>query len=303
MLERRFITPHYFTIGKLSRQNRSPQLDSGGAQCFNGLIMPVNRAPSSIPTVVSVIVLMLIIGYAVYQKIEDKTEPATTNPFNSIAYLTIAKQEEGHAPEYTLDIEYPEFKGLGQTKDDALNFLIATTVNSVIAAFKSDLAAAAMGSASGTPQSALSIRYKVEEASDKIVSIVFENSAYSAGAAHPNNFVSTFNYRVDTDSRFYIGDVFKKDSDYLTAIGPLARERLLANPQLAGAITSTWLSDGTAPREENFSAFSLTSQGLTLYFNPYQIAAYAAGVIAVSIPLSEIATIADPAGPVSQLGN
>ena len=261
--------------------------------------MPESRS-SSLPTVLSIVVLIGIIGYAVYQKIEHKTQPATTVPFNSIAYVTIAKQEEGQVPEYTLDIEYPEFKGLGKIAEETLNALIATSAHATVAAFKRDLVGT-LSNASDTPPSTLSMRYRVAEASDRIISVVFDTSAYTAGAAHPNNFISTFNYRVDTGAPFVLSDLFKKDSAYLAILAPLARERLLANPQVAGVVSATWLDQGTATKPENFSTFTLTSQGLTIYFNPYQVAAYAAGVITVTIPLPELSDIADPEGPLSQL--
>ena len=46
---------------------------------------------------------------------------------------------------------------------------------------------------------------------------------------------------------------------------------------------------GTAPEEENFSTFLLEEDGLTVYFNPYQVGPWAAGVVTVTLPLKELA--------------
>ena len=134
--------------------------------------MPENQAPSSLPTILSVLVLMGLIGYAIYNKIDDKKTPAVTTPFNSLAYLTIAKEERGEAPVYGLDIEYPEFKGLGKTKDEALNATISGTIESEVVSFKKGVAEVVQ-SASVVQPSSLYVRYKVKEANEKIMNIIF----------------------------------------------------------------------------------------------------------------------------------
>ncbi len=247
--------------------------------------------------VVSVLVLMLIIGYAVYNKVSHKNLPAVSVPETSLAYLTINKQDTSETPSFSIDVEYPEFKGLGYSGDNALNALVATSAEREIDSFKKD--ASRVSSPPGASSSTLSVHYEVREASEAFVSVVFETSAYISGAAHPNDFISTFNYRPDTGKTVSIGDLFVRGKDYLGVLGPMAREKLLGDPQLAGVVTSPWLEQGTAPKLDNFSAFSLTPQGLTLYFNPYQVAAYAAGVLSVTIPFSELRGIADPAGAIS----
>jgi hypothetical protein len=51
---------------------------------------------------------------------------------------------------------------------------------------------------------------------------------------------------------------------------------------------------GTEPTRENFQHISLTQEGLTVNFNPYQIAPYARGNQQVHIPLPHLENILSP---------
>ena len=49
------------------------------------------------------------------------------------------------------------------------------------------------------------------------------------------------------------------------------------------------LRSGTAPEAENFSSFALTPEGIRIFFQPYQVAPWAAGSQVVDIPLDALA--------------
>ena len=49
------------------------------------------------------------------------------------------------------------------------------------------------------------------------------------------------------------------------------------------------LRSGTAPEAENFSSFALTPEGIRIFFQPYQVAPWAAGPQVVDIPLDALA--------------
>lgn len=246
--------------------------------------------------VISVIVLMLLIGYAIYNKISNKHEPVVVVPTDSLAYLTINKQDQSETPKFTLDVEYPEFRGLGKLRDEALNSFVATTIASHIEQFKSE-AREVKPFQEGA--STLSIHFEMKNSSDRLVSMVFKESSYIAGAAHPNDFIYTITYNPTTNSPIALSDLFKKDGKYLSFVAPLVKEKMLGNPQLAGVVTSPWIEEGTSEKVENFNAFTLSPHGLTIYFNPYQVAAYAAGVLEVTIPFSELESQLDKQGVVS----
>ena len=45
---------------------------------------------------------------------------------------------------------------------------------------------------------------------------------------------------------------------------------------------------GTMPEEKNFSVFLLEPEGLTIYFEPYQVAPWSEGTIMVTLPLKAL---------------
>ena len=51
---------------------------------------------------------------------------------------------------------------------------------------------------------------------------------------------------------------------------------------------------GYTPEAENFSSFALTPEGIRIFFQPYQVAPWAAGSQVVDIPLDALADPDDP---------
>jgi ABC-type nitrate/sulfonate/bicarbonate transport system ATPase subunit len=57
------------------------------------------------------------------------------------------------------------------------------------------------------------------------------------------------------------------------------------------------IREGTEPVIENFSSLALTPKGICVYFQPYQVAPWAAGAQNVTVPLEALAE----AGPLLRL--
>ena len=66
---------------------------------------------------------------------------------------------------------------------------------------------------------------------------------------------------------------------------------------LGGGRVDSMIHDGTEPLADNFSALALVPGGVRVYFQPYQVAPWAAGTQRVFIPLEKLA----PAGPLHLL--
>lgn len=104
-----------------------------------------------------------------------------------------------------------------------------------------------------------------------------------AGGAHGNLIVLSRNY-VSSDGRpVGLRDLFRKPDKALALMSGLARKKLLAQE-----LPWDMVEGGTTPEEDNFSTFLLEEDGLTVYFNPYQVGPWAAGVIAVTLSLKEL---------------
>jgi len=56
---------------------------------------------------------------------------------------------------------------------------------------------------------------------------------------------------------------------------------------------------GTEPTADNYAAWTITRKGLYVTFDPYQVAAYAAGPQYILVPYSVLKDIIKPDGPIA----
>ena len=62
-----------------------------------------------------------------------------------------------------------------------------------------------------------------------------------------------------------------------------------------------WITKGAGADKDNFSNWNLTKKGLLITFEPYQVAAYAAGSQTVIIPYDKLKSVLKKDGIVSQI--
>lgn len=189
---------------------------------------------------------------------------------------------------YEITAHYPEFSGL-PIYENEINSLIRELINGEINSYKTDLDEAASfdKTATGIFNSDTSVILE----NSQIISVRFNISTYMSGAAHPFNYVKGLNIDVSKGQKLTLDEIFSRD--YLNIISDLTRTKLLQDRAKAqedplDQQQEQWIREGTEPRTENFSAFVLGAQDITIFFNPYQVAPYAAGIIDVSIPYSDI---------------
>jgi hypothetical protein len=60
---------------------------------------------------------------------------------------------------------------------------------------------------------------------------------------------------------------------------------------------------GAGPRADNYRAWNITRKGLWITFDPYQVAAYAAGPQNILVPYSVLKDIIKPDGPIAMYAN
>jgi hypothetical protein len=121
-----------------------------------------------------------------------------------------------------------------------------------------------------------------------LVSVHFEFFTYTAGAAHPFSYSKTLSYDMNTRQVVGLEQLFNSGSDWLNTISSFCISDLTARGVYE-------FPEGAAPNPENYSHWSITPDGLVIYFDPYQVAAYAAGPQQVTIPFASLADyIASP---------
>lgn len=131
-------------------------------------------------------------------------------------------------------------------------------------------------------KSSLYIDYKIEFQNKDALSILFNISAYSQGAAHPSNSVKTFNF-IQGQS-VTLAHLFVPNSNYLNQIATLSRKALGKKKMT----DRDWLIKGTTATQENYRNWHFTQDGLAIVFDTYQVAPYFYGPQTVKIPKSEL---------------
>ncbi|MEW9097346.1 MAG: WG repeat-containing protein [Clostridiaceae bacterium] len=113
---------------------------------------------------------------------------------------------------------------------------------------------------------------------------------YHFGAAHG---MPSKNYpHIDLVSgRFYeLKDLFKKDSDYVKVLSDIIGEQIKNNPEYSYVFPDTYKGI------RSDQPFYVDENSLYIYFEPYEIAPYAAGFPTFKIPYNEIMNIIDTNG-------
>ena len=91
---------------------------------------------------------------------------------------------------------------------------------------------------------------------------------------------------MKTGSLIDLYDVFGNLDIALDQMGRYSAKVLARS--LGDMYNEDMLRSGTAPEAENFSAFALIPAGIRIFFQPYQVAPWAAGPQTVDIPLDAL---------------
>lgn len=200
---------------------------------------------------------------------------------------------------YTVKARYPQAVGAAtDPRLKKLNQELKTFITKEVSRFTTDFQAPDKQMFRGSG-SYFDASYGVEFATHDLVSIEFGISTYFEGAAHGNNNTVVFNYDLNTDRRLKLADLFKPKSDYLKPISDYAVKFFMK--KLVESSDSEWIKNGAGPKEENYQSWNVTSKGLKVTFDPYQVASFADGPQEVTIPYSVLKNVIDPAGPLARV--
>lgn len=153
--------------------------------------------------------------------------------------------------------------------------------NQSLAAFKQQVAENGKVLSPVKTGSERGVTYSVAARTQNLVAVKFTQFEYMRGAAHPTTTSFTRNFAMQ--GRFLsLKDVFKPGSKYLETISTFVGKDL--NAQAKAKKFEIFSPQGFAPRIENFSNFLITRGGLTVLFDPAEIAAYAVGPLTSTVP-------------------
>ena len=212
-------------------------------------------------------------------------------------------KEANKEKHYTIDAEYPQIDG--DARFDGFNREARNLVTKDVAAFKAGetSAEADAGTPAETQESSLGIGYEIRLATDDLISVEFTESNYEAGAAHGNSATSVLNYDVKNGKKLALADLFNPKANYLSVISTYCIKDLRERGQKEkdSMIDEEMMKTGAAPRADNYQACAMTKKGLWVTFDPYQVAAYAAGPQHVLVPYSALKDIIKPDGALATL--
>jgi hypothetical protein len=207
---------------------------------------------------------------------------------------------------YSVNAEYPQIDG--DARFDGFNKEARALLTKDVAAFKASETTVEAGGPSDSPgenqTSTLEAGYDFHYASDSLVSVAFTEGTYSRGAAHGNSLTQVINFDVKSGKKLALGDLFKDKSKYLSVIASYCQKELRDRAKKPDALVLEELIEtGAGPRVDNYHAWNITKKGLWIIFDPYQVAAYAAGPQYILVPYSVLKDIIKPDGAIAMYAN
>lgn len=232
------------------------------------------------------LVAVLILAGLIYLGLRSAPQPTTTVPGTDTPLVewpseqvrreTIAESTR----EYEITAYYPV------TKTEAITSIFRNFVQDQIVTFKSD-AVAAGALPEGYRAMVLDISYEEQknDAADNYVFLIYVDT----GGAHGLSATTTYSF-TKTGEQVSLSRLFTNGTRGLSAVADYVKKELSKN-ELTNA---QWVTEGAAPTEENYRNFTIQPDSVTFIFDPYQVAAYAAGIQKVTVPVAVFKTIANP---------
>lgn len=217
---------------------------------------------------------------------QEETDIENENPL-TCEYKVVTKSDSSYYLQY--ELEYPEFTNNpmlnNAIQNDFLNPFKKLTVSTKKEWDEENQIRMEENPESYYTPSAyeyvLSLNQVLE--SDDFFTLIFDEYTY-LGGAHGSPMTRTINYSKKENKVLTISEATGMS---LEKISRLCYDCLLSSMEEYDLNDIDWIQNGTEPIEENFETFAITDEGrtLTVYFNPYQIAPYAWGILAVKIEL------------------
>ncbi len=214
-------------------------------------------------------------------------------------------KEANKQSRYTIEAEYPQIQG--DPRFDKFNREARGLITKDVAAFKIAQTIPTTDPGNETPaenlDSTLDVGYGIRYATDDLISVAFTEDDYERGAAHANIFTTVLNYDVKNGKKLALADLFNAKANYLGAISTYClkelQDRLKKNKD--SMLDADMMKSGASARADNYKAWAITKKGLWITFDPYQVAAFAAGPQYVLVPYSALKDLIKPDGPVGSL--
>ncbi len=202
---------------------------------------------------------------------------------------------------YSVEAEFPQIEG--DSRFDGFNREARTLIMKDVAGFKTSETSDEVNDTADLPDetktSTFNAGYEFRYATDDLISLEYGEGSYSRGAAHGNSLTAVLNYDVKNGKKLALADLFNAKSNYLRVISDYCVKELKERAKKEDSmIFEDQLETGAGPHADNYRAVAITKKGLWVTFDPYQVAAYAAGPQYVLVPYSALRDLIKPDGPI-----
>ena len=232
----------------------------------------------------------------------------------SKAVEIVARQirEKNKKLKYEVAAAYPQLTGSVDPNYEKFNQTVRGLIARKVSDFKKEMTPSADEPTPELPEqtpteslgSDIKIFYRVALAKDDLVGIEFTVSSYSAGAAHPNSYTEVVNFDLKNGKSLKLAELFQPGAKYLQTLSTYCIQDLKKQGKEQGANAmlddDDWIKRGAGTELTNYANWTITKKGLEITFDPYQVAAYAAGPQSVLVPYSALKEIIKLDGPVGQ---
>lgn len=204
---------------------------------------------------------------------------------------------EGKEKKYTLNITYPQIKGLNTPSEEGFNTLVKGRMEAERDSFIVWMKDWEINEYNKDFSSEYEIIDTVIYRDSKLISVFFSLYYYFAGAAHPNNSSFSINYDLENNRELFLRDLLM--AGWEKKISAICIREITKQKKQYGIEPDEWLKEGAGPNADNFKVFNITKKNLVITFPTYQVGAYVEGPSEVQIKYKEIKDIIKEDGAIS----
>ena len=180
---------------------------------------------------------------------------------------------------YSIHIRYPSFSAVLVDTD------IATWIHQRMTFFQEGLREIPYADPEYT---SLLIDYEVTQTTLRCISLVFTIKA-KTGSPSVEEGLFTMTYQAQEGRRLTLHDAFNNTEGLLDFLSTYCRRALIFRDWLSSP-DSAFIYQGTTPNPVNFMFFTISPDGLDIYFPPNQVAPSIEGSVKVFIPFTELSS-------------
>jgi hypothetical protein len=217
---------------------------------------------------------------------------ATAAPLLSqqVTLVSQSGDETNQTPPFTIKVQVPQLTGSDDPRVTAFNQRLNDLVTKEVDMWRKSFLENTFPTV--TNGSSLEVTPTLTSQVGDLWSFKFDFHFYSDGAAHPGTYSITLNYDLAQGRELALGELFLPTSNYLEAIANYCKAELSKQPFFESPF-----AEGANPTPENYRNWNITSNGLMITFDEYQVAPYAAGPQVIQIPIDQLQQVVDPNGP------